>query len=105
MSTKPATVTGPHRSDGHRDCGAQGETMVCRTFAAPGRRTHIGHCTLTPGHDGDHVNGLLCSAKETFTDAQVVRYAPRMNMARCLVCQMSWPCRASQHHQHFAMAA
>lgn len=83
-----------HASDEKHDCGAQTEPMPCQ--CSNGRTTHVRHCTLDPSHRGDHKDALHCWSFETFTDQDVVRYAPR-NLAGCTGCARDgrpaqWPC-------------
>lgn len=83
-----------HSSDQKHDCGAQTNPMPCQW--SNGRTAHVRHCTLDPSHRGDHKDALHCWSFETFTDQEVVRYAPR-NLAGCTGCARdgratSWPC-------------
>ena len=78
-----------HRSNGEHDCGAETMEMPCKSSI--GKKGHRRHCSREPGHEGPHRDAVHCWAFETFTEDDVVVYAPR-NLAGCDTCQQSWPC-------------
>lgn len=81
-----------HTTNGVHDCGARTEPMQCENHPRSAH-THVRHCTESPGHGKDvpHKDALHCWAFETFTDEQVVGYAPR-DLSTCVTCNQSWPC-------------